>query len=134
MIQSLVRRRRFRKIVASVAKAAKESAKNGQKASQVKSNMREAFIKKILQKAKEIREAEIRHEIIHRENLKNSVRVLQSWIRRRRFRKAVHAMVLFKKVSSGRLPASHLKKVDAATYNAIVNATKIRKFEEKQQK
>jgi len=38
--------------------------------------MREAFIKKVLQKAKEIRDAEMRNEIIHRENLKNSVRVL----------------------------------------------------------
>lgn len=43
-------------------------------------------------------------------------------------------MVLFKKVSSGRLPASHLKKVDAATYNSIINANKVRKLEEKQQK
>lgn len=66
MIQSLFRRRKVRRVVASVAKAAKESAKNGQAVSQVKSNMREAFIKKVLQKAREIREAEARHEAIHR--------------------------------------------------------------------
>jgi hypothetical protein len=58
MIQSLFRRRKFRRIVYSVAKAAKELAKNGQHVSQVKSNMREAFMKKIFQKAKEIRENE----------------------------------------------------------------------------
>ena len=66
MIQSLFRRRKVRRVVASVAKAAKESAKNGQAVSQVKSNMREAFIKKVLLKAREIREAEARHEAIHR--------------------------------------------------------------------
>ena len=43
-------------------------------------------------------------------------------------------MVLFRKVSTGRLPVSHLRKVDAATYNTIVNANKIRKLEEKHQK
>ncbi len=48
--------------------------------------------------------------------MKNSVRVLQAWIRRRRFRKAVDAMLLFRKVSTGRLSAAKLRKVDAATY------------------
>jgi len=40
-------------------------------------------------------------------------------------------MILFRKVSTGRLPISHLKKVDASTYNMVLNANKMRKLQDK---
>jgi len=43
-------------------------------------------------------------------------------------------MIIFRKVSTGRVPVSQLKKLDAATYNTVINANKIRKLQEKYQK
>ena len=65
--------------------------------------------------------------MIHRANLGKSARVLQAWIRRRRFRKAVEAMILFSKVRSGKVSYKKLRNVDAFTYQSILNANKVRK-------
>ena len=72
--------------------------------------------------------------VIHRVNLNSSAKVLQSWIRRRRFRKAVEAMILFNRVKTGKLSVKKLRNVDAFTYQSILNANKLRKIEIQKQK
>ena len=84
----------------------KPSAKMGE-------SMKKAFIAKLMKKANEIRKAELIRDAQHRVNLKRSVRVLQTFIRRRRFRKAVYAMILFRNVNLGRVSVKALKSVDA---------------------
>lgn len=63
-----------------------------------------------------MRTAEDNKSAIQKKTLDRSVKVLQSWIRRRRFRKAVEAMVLFTKVQKGLVSAGKLSKIDARTY------------------
>jgi hypothetical protein len=43
-------------------------------------------------------------------------------------------MILFTKVKKGKLSVTKLKNVDALTYQSILNANKLRKLHEKQQK
>ena len=130
MIQRKFRLMRWRRIVTCFVRAIREL--KDQKP--IKNSLREAFIKRINQKAKELREAELQLAVIHRVNLSNSAKVLQAWIRRRRFRKAVDAMILFNKVQQGKLSVKKLRNVDAFTYQSILNANKLRKIEKQKQK
>lgn len=130
MIQRKFRLMRWRRIVTCFVRAIREL--KDQKP--IKNSLREAFLKRINQKARELREAELQLAVIHRVNLSNSAKVLQAWIRRRRFRKAVDAMILFNKVQQGKLSVKKLRNVDAFTYQSILNANKLRKIEKQKQK
>lgn len=130
MIQRKFRLMRWRRIVTCFVRAIREL--KDQKP--IKNSLREAFLKRINQKARELREAELQLAVIHRVNLSNSAKVLQAWIRRRRFRKAVDAMILFNKVQQGKLSVKKLRNVDAITYQSILNANKLRKIEKQKQK
>jgi hypothetical protein len=112
MIQSLFRRRRFRNLVTIVCSILRQRRLTGKLNKKLSPAQQEKEHQSALQAAFLQHKNRVKAKSIQESKRRKAIKFIQSYVRRRRFRKLVEARVLLHKFSQGKVKASALRKID----------------------